>query len=85
MELSLTMREYQKLAPMLADEIFGKGKIKENKRPSVHTAVVEKNFMWLNNFKVPNGVHVYGRRYNPFGPDNYPFELKKDPPNDRKS
>ena len=68
---------YQKLAPMLADEIFGKGKLKENKRPSVHTAVVEKNFMWLNNFKVPNGVHVYGRRYNPFGPDNYPFELKK--------
>ena len=68
---------YQKLAPMLADEIFGKGKANENKRPSVHTAVVEKNFMWLNNFKVPNGVHVYGRRYNPFGPDNYPFELKK--------
>ena len=33
--------------------------------------------MWLNDFKVPNGVHVYGRRYNPFGPQNYPFELKK--------
>lgn len=68
---------YEKLAPVLADQLFGKGKADENKRPSVHTAVVEKNFMWLNNFKVPNGVHVYGRRYNPFGPDNYPFELKK--------
>ena len=22
-------------------------------------------------------MHVYGRRYNPFGPQNYPFELKK--------
>jgi hypothetical protein len=63
----LTDAGYQKLAPMLAEKIFGKGKVKENKRPSVHTAVVEKNFMWLNNFKVPNGVHVYGRRYNPFG------------------
>jgi mono/diheme cytochrome c family protein/glucose/arabinose dehydrogenase len=68
---------YEKLAPVLADGLFGKGRIDENKRPSVHTAVVEKNFMWLNDFKVPNGVHVYGRRYNPFGPDNYPFELKK--------
>jgi mono/diheme cytochrome c family protein/glucose/arabinose dehydrogenase len=43
----------------------------------VHAAVQEKNFMWLNDFKVPNGVHVYGRRYNPYGPANYPFELKK--------
>lgn len=68
---------YQKLAPLLADQLFGKSKADENKRQSVHTAVVEKNYTWLNDYKVPNGVHVYGRRYNPFGPDNYPFELKK--------
>ena len=43
----------------------------------VHDAVMDKNFYWLNDFKIPNGVHVYGRRYNPFGPKNYPFEIQK--------
>jgi glucose/arabinose dehydrogenase/mono/diheme cytochrome c family protein len=38
---------------------------------------MEKNRMWHNDLKIPNGVHVYGRRYNPFGPDNYPAELTK--------
>jgi glucose/arabinose dehydrogenase/azurin len=68
---------YEKLAPVLANGLFGKAKTDDSKREAVHAAVEEKNFMWLNNFKVPNGVHVYGRRYNPFGPKNYPFELKK--------
>jgi signal transduction histidine kinase len=34
-------------------------------------------FVWHNDFKIPNGVHAYGRRYNPFGPDNYPAEIEK--------
>ena len=70
---------YRKLAPMLADALFGKKKVKNNKALRARTlaTVQDKNWMWLNDFKVPNGVHVYGRRYNPFGPQNYPFELKK--------
>jgi len=68
---------YEKLAPVLADGLFGETKIDESKREAVHAAVVEKNFTWLNDFKIPNGVHVYGRRYNPYGPGNYPYELKK--------
>ena len=68
---------YEKLAPVLADGLFGEAKVDDRKREAVHDAVMEKNFTWLNDFKIPNGVHVYGRRYNPFGPDNYPFELKK--------
>ncbi|MDF1741792.1 MAG: c-type cytochrome [Verrucomicrobiales bacterium] len=68
---------YEKLAPVIADAAFGKGKVDEDKRSVVHSAVEEKNWSWLNDFKVPNGVHVYGRRYNPYGPDNYPHELKK--------
>lgn len=36
-----------------------------------------KNWLWHNDYKIPNGVHVYGRRYDPFGPDNYPAELEK--------
>jgi mono/diheme cytochrome c family protein/glucose/arabinose dehydrogenase len=38
---------------------------------------MEKNWMWHNDFKIPNGVHAYGRRFNPFGPDNYPAEIAK--------
>lgn len=68
---------YQKLAPVLANRLFGSANPSQAKRKAVHAAVMEKNWAWLNNFKIPNGVHVYGRRYNPFGPDNYPYELQK--------
>ncbi|MEP7109217.1 MAG: PVC-type heme-binding CxxCH protein, partial [Ferruginibacter sp.] len=62
----------------LADEIFGKLKPKaEQHRTLVKAAVQEKNWMWLNDFKIPNGVEVFGRRYQPFGPDNYPAEIAK--------
>ena len=36
-----------------------------------------KNWFWHNDYKIPNGVHVFGRRYDPYGPDNYPFEINK--------
>lgn len=70
---------YSKLSLLLADEIFGKVDVAqaEAHREAVHTAVMEKNWMWHNDFKIPNGVHVYGRRYNPYGPDNYPAEIEK--------
>lgn len=69
---------YQRLALLLADEIFGvTTKANSNHRKMVHQAVEEKNWFWHNDFKIPNGVHVYGRRYDPFGPDNYPYEIEK--------
>lgn len=69
---------YGKFSTFIVDEIFGKTAVKggEN-RELVHSAVMEKNWMWHNDFKIPNGVHVFGRRYDPFGPDNYPAELAK--------
>ncbi len=69
---------YQKFAKLLADSIFSeaKGRASVN-RKLVHKAVLEKNWFWHNDFKIPNGVHAYGRRYDPFGPDNYPFEIEK--------
>ncbi|MEZ4774934.1 MAG: GDSL-type esterase/lipase family protein [Bacteroidia bacterium] len=74
----LTDNGYAKFAPMLADQVFGRTKVTaEANRDMVHAAVQEKNWMWHNDYKIPNGVHVYGRRYEPFGPDNYPAELKK--------
>jgi glucose/arabinose dehydrogenase/mono/diheme cytochrome c family protein len=76
----LTDSGYAKFAPLLADGLFGKISIKpdmEARRKMVLEAVLEKNWMWHNDFKMPNGVHVFGRRYSPFGQDNYPAELKK--------
>ena len=69
---------YKKLALYLTDHVFGKKSTEiESRRTDVYAAVAEKNWMWHNDFKIPNGVHVYGRRYNPFGPDNYPAEIEK--------
>ncbi|MEM9834383.1 MAG: PVC-type heme-binding CxxCH protein [Bacteroidota bacterium] len=69
---------YQQLAPLLADQAFGEQEAEvEEHRDLVHNMVMEKNWMWHNDYKIPNGVHVYGRRYEPFGPDNYPAEIKK--------
>ena len=69
---------YEKLSKLLADEIFGKAPIKaEANRALIEEAVTEKNWLWLNDYKIPNGVHVFGRRYDPFGPDNYPYEQEK--------
>ena len=68
---------YRKLAKYLTESMFKSTYTKENLREKVNQAVMDKNFFWLNDFKVPNGVHVYGRRYNPFGPQNYPYEIEK--------
>ena len=73
----LTSQGYSWLANQLADSLYGKTTPNNTHRKTVHSAVQEKNFVWHNLYKIPNGVHVYGRRYNPFGPKNYPDELKK--------
>ncbi|MCE7058981.1 PVC-type heme-binding CxxCH protein [Dyadobacter sp. CY343] len=74
----LNAEGYKKLGVLLADQVFGKAAPKaQANRKLIHDAVDEKNWMWHNDIKVPNGVHVYGRRYNPFGPDNYPAEIEK--------
>ena len=69
---------YKKFAPFLVDAVFGKtAVINESNRAEVLAAVLEKDWMWHNDIKAPNGVHVFGRRYDPFGPGNYPAELQK--------
>ncbi len=69
---------YKKLSVLLADQIFGYGApMAQTERKLVNDAVMEKNWMWLYDYKVPNGVHVYGRRYKPYGPDNFPAEIQK--------
>lgn len=74
----LTEAGYKRFSTLLANMVFGKASAKaEAHRKLVHEAVMEKNWMWHNDYKIPNGVHVFGRRYNPFGPENYPAELEK--------
>ncbi|MFC5051201.1 PVC-type heme-binding CxxCH protein [Rubritalea spongiae] len=74
----LNRQGYKALASFLADSVFGKAEEKaESNREAILAAVEEKNWVWHNYFKIPNGVHVYGRRFKPYGPGNYPDELKK--------
>ena len=74
----LNDRGYQQFSKFLADKVFGEAESKaEANRQMVLEAVEEKNWVWHNDYKIPNGVHAYGRRYNPFGPDNYPYEVAK--------
>jgi putative heme-binding domain-containing protein len=69
---------YKKLTTLLVDRMFGKSPASaEARRAKVREAVLEKDWFWINDFKIPNGVHAYGQRYNPFGPANYPFEIQK--------
>ncbi|NHF61182.1 c-type cytochrome [Flavobacteriaceae bacterium TP-CH-4] len=74
----LNSQGYMRLAKFLSNEIFGS--VSENgnaNREAIAKAVQDKNFYWHNDYKVPNGVHVFGRRYAPYGPDNYPYEIQK--------
>lgn len=73
----LNDKAYQHFSKLLVKEIFGNKNTSNQHRNIVAEAVKEKNWLWYNDYKIPNGVHVYGRRYEPFGPDNYPDELKK--------
>lgn len=74
----MTDEGYARFSDLLADRLFGQADTRSNEnRNLVHEAVREKNWFWHNDYKIPNGVHVFGRRYKPFGPDNYPAELKK--------
>ncbi|MFH5883601.1 PVC-type heme-binding CxxCH protein [Halalkalibaculum sp. DA3122] len=69
---------YKRFSKLLADRVFGEVEPRaEEHKELVHDAVMEKNWTWHNDYKIPNGVHAYGRRYKPFGPDNYPYEIEK--------
>lgn len=69
---------YRLLAEMLVKAIYGDTPVKTKASPKdVLAAIADKEWFWSNDFSMLNGVHVDGRRYNPFGPQNYPDEKKK--------
>jgi mono/diheme cytochrome c family protein/glucose/arabinose dehydrogenase len=74
----LTDAGYERFGALLADAIFGNAPARASEhRELIHAAVQDKNWMWHQDYKIPNGVHAYGRRFEPFGPDNYPAEIEK--------
>lgn len=69
---------YQKFSKWLVDRLFGQSDTPEHsKREAIREAVLDKDWYWHNDYKIPNGVHVFGQRHKPFGPANYPAELIK--------
>ncbi|TLD70853.1 c-type cytochrome [Phragmitibacter flavus] len=69
---------YEKIAELLATGIYGHQSRTSKADPAlVREAVKEKDWFWNNDYHILNGVHTHGQRYNPFGPQNYPDEVKK--------
>jgi mono/diheme cytochrome c family protein/glucose/arabinose dehydrogenase len=73
-----TNEGYQALAPILANGLYGKTSRTSKADPlKVLAAVKQKDWLWNHDYNILNGVHAFGRRYAPFGPQNYPDEGKK--------
>ena len=69
---------YQHVAKLLATGLYGEQARVSRADPAlVHGAVKQKDYFWNNDYNLVNGVHAYGRRYGPYGPQNYPDEVKK--------
>ncbi|MGJ8642235.1 MAG: PVC-type heme-binding CxxCH protein [Luteolibacter sp.] len=69
---------YRILGNKLATSVFSGNKPSSTAKPDeVIAAVKDKNWYWQNDYRMLNDVHVDGRRFKPYGPDNYPDEKKK--------
>jgi mono/diheme cytochrome c family protein/glucose/arabinose dehydrogenase len=69
---------YAKIGEILANGIYGQKSWDSKADPAkVLAAVKQKDWFWSNDYNILNGVHTHGQRYNPFGPQNYPDEVKK--------
>lgn len=71
---------YRSLAPILVDLLFPgstKTQYPEPTTQNLAELVREKDWYWFHDYQMPNGVHAYGRRFEPFGDDNYPEEVEK--------
>ena len=73
--ITLNDAGYRRLAGYLSEQLLNREPMEEDEE--LLAAVKHKNEFWLLDFKMPNGVHVYGRRFKPYGPDNYPYEITK--------
>ncbi len=73
-----TQDGYKEIAKLLSTGIYGyQARVSKADPALLNAAVKEKDWFWNNDYNVVNGVHAYGQRYNPFGPQNYPDEAQK--------
>ena len=68
---------YRFLGKALLEKLFAISEFEQPALEKVLAAVKDKNWYWMNDYRMPNGVHVYGRRYKPYGDKNYPLEIQK--------
>jgi len=69
---------YKALAEVLATGLFGhQSRVSKADPDLLHQAVKQKDWFWNNDYNLLNGVHSHGQRYDPFGPQNYPDEVRK--------
>ncbi len=68
---------YQKLAPILMQQLFAADTDNMAADSLLHEAVKDKAWFWRNDYRMLNGVHAYGRRWAPYGNFNYPEEIEK--------
>lgn len=73
----LNERGYEKLAPLLAGSLFGPGKPGKADAALLREAILDKDWLWMNDYRMLNGVHVWGQRWTPYGNVNYPEEIEK--------
>ena len=75
---SLTDDGYRAFAAILRSAVYGEDPAAANSGAGpLYDAVKDKNWHWLNDYGMLNDVHVYGRRVEPFGVENYPEEILK--------
>lgn len=70
---------YRQIAELLATGLYGaQAHVSKADPKLVNTAVQQKDWFWnVCDYNILNGVHTHGGRYNPYGPQNYPDEVKK--------
>jgi mono/diheme cytochrome c family protein/glucose/arabinose dehydrogenase len=73
-----TEAAYSQLGELLATGVFGyQSRISPADPTLLNAAVKQRDWFWNNDYNLVNGVHSHGQRYNPYGPQNYPDEVKK--------
>jgi mono/diheme cytochrome c family protein/glucose/arabinose dehydrogenase len=75
---SLSETGDQMVGELLANALYEEPGILLRGNPDeVRRRVNEKSWFWHNDHRILNGVHVYGRRWKPYGNINYPQEIEK--------
>ena len=68
----------RRVSTILANELYQQEQMLLKTDPDrVRKLVNEKAWFWQNDHRMLNGVHVYGRRWKPYGDFNYPQEIEK--------